>query len=245
MEKKKHILIVDDDKDIRDSLSSYLSKYQFIVTTARDGEEMQKVLGKHNIDLILLDLMIPGEDGFALLKKIRLTSSIPVIMLTGVGEETEKVIGLEIGADDYQTKPFNLRELLARIKAVLRRYSNISEIIREGKSGMRYEFLGWVLDTITRRFTNPEGKEIPLSSGEYELLMTFLERSQRVLNRDQLLDLTKHRHAEPFDRSVDVQISRLRKKIETDPKNPKILKTIRGGGYIFACSVNKISLGKD
>jgi two-component system, OmpR family, response regulator len=237
---RKSILIIDDDKDTRDSLFTYLSQYNFIVYTAKNGGEAQRILAKATIDLILLDLMMPEEDGFSILKKIRKNSTVPVIMLTGIGEETEKVIGLEIGADDYQTKPFSPRELLARIRAVLRRYGDKVAEIKMGEPGKRYEFLGWVLDTSTRRFTNPAGEEIPLSSGEYGLLLTFLERPQRVLNRDQLLDLTQHRHAEPFDRSVDVQISRLRKKIEGDSKIPTILKTVRGGGYIFACYVKQI-----
>ncbi|MCK4608471.1 MAG: response regulator transcription factor [Gammaproteobacteria bacterium] len=238
---KTHILVVDDDQDIRDLLSDYLTNYQYQVSVAKDGTEMQAILDSGNLDLVLLDIMLPDEDGFTLCRKIRSQSDVPIIILTAVDNETDRVLGLELGADDYQIKPFNPRELLARIKAILRRRgdsgSSSLSVVEQHKI---YEFADWKLDTTARHFFSPDNVEITLSSGEYDLLLTFLQRPGRVLNRDQLLELTRHREADPFDRSIDVQVSRLRQKIETDPKHPKLIKTIRNGGYMLTAKVKAV-----
>lgn len=234
----EHLLVVDDDREIRDLLKRYLTKHGYRVTTARDGQEMRKALRDWQLDLIVLDLMLPGEDGLELCRNIRAISTIPVIMLTALGEETDRIIGLEMGADDYLPKPFNPRELLARIKAVMRRG-------RDGLSAPRAAgsetlvFADWRLDIAKRRLRSPQGVIVDLTSGEYDLLVAFAERPQRVLNRDQLLDITRGREAAPLDRSIDVQIGRLRRKIESDPANPELVKTVRGTGYIFTPEVER------
>ena len=188
-----------------------------------------------SIDLLVLDLMLPGEDGLSLIRKLRATSAIPVIMLTAMGEDADRIVGLEMGADDYLPKPFNPRELLARIKAVLRR---INPQRPPGAAvGDVARFDGWVLELGPRRLLSPTGDEIELSTGEYELLHAFITHPRRVLSRDQLLDLARGRSAVPFDRSIDIQVMRLRRKIEADPKEPRLIKTVRGGGYIFAAEV--------
>jgi len=230
MSELSHILIVDDDEAIRSLLADFLSHYQFEVTTAGDGKGLFTALGEHSFDLIILDVMLPGEDGLSLCQRIRQHSNIPIIMLTAIGEEADRIVGLEMGADDYVAKPFNPRELLARIKAVLRRSYDAGESQAELPI---YSFLNWKLDTTCRRLFSPDDVEVSLTSGEYDLLVAFLENPQQVLSRDQLLDITKNRLAGPFDRSIDVQISRLRHKIEIDPKNPTTIKTVRGGGYLF------------
>ena len=188
-----------------------------------------------SIDLLVLDLMLPGEDGLSLIRKLRATSAIPVIMLTAMGEDADRIVGLEMGADDYLPKPFNPRELLARIKAVLRR---INPQRPPGAAvGDVARFDGWILELGPRRLLSPTGDEIELSTGEYELLHAFITHPRRVLSRDQLLDLARGRSAVPFDRSIDIQVMRLRRKIEADPKEPRLIKTVRGGGYIFAAEV--------
>ena len=188
-----------------------------------------------SIDLLVLDLMLPGEDGLSLIRKLRATSAIPVIMLTAMGEDADRIVGLEMGADDYLPKPFNPRELLARIKAVLRR---INPLRPPGAAvGDVARFDGWILELGPRRLLSPTGDEIELSTGEYELLHAFITHPRRVLSRDQLLDLARGRSAVPFDRSIDIQVMRLRRKIEADPKEPRLIKTVRGGGYIFAAEV--------
>ena len=241
--KKSHILIVDDDSEIRDLLAEYLAKYQFRVSTAKNGDEMKKVLAQGQIDLILLDVMLPGTSGINLCKEVRRESDIPIIMLTANDDETDRIVGLEVGADDYQTKPYNPRELLARINAVLRRYhKSIVTRTDKGEKILIYNFGGWKLDTATRQVTSPDNEQVNLSSGEYDLLLIFLERPQRVLSRNQLLNLTHNRDAEPFDRSIDVQISRLRQKLEEDHKNPTMIKTIRGGGYMLSLPVKREEL---
>lgn len=231
-----HILIVDDDKGIRDVLGEFLAEQGYRVSLAKDGQEMKSVLDKEEIKLIILDIMMPGEDGLRLCRQLRVSSSIPIIMLTAIGEEMDRILGLEMGADDYLSKPFNPRELLARIRGILRRSGGKPEAEAEvGHS--QYLFLGWRLDRGARKLYSPENLEISLSSGEFNLLVVFLERPQMVLSRDYLLDLTKNRSAAAYDRSIDIQISRLRQKIEPDSKNPSILKTVRGGGYVLACEV--------
>ena len=236
MEKTEHILVVDDNREIRDLVGRILKKEGYRVSLAEDGKAMRKVLGGSGIDLIILDLMLPGEDGLSLCRDVRAKSSVPIIMLTAKGEEIDKVIGLEMGADDYMAKPFGSRELLARIKAVLRRTQTLPET-ETTLSGDTLRFDKWVLNTAKRELENDQAVLIPLSTGEYDLLMAFLGHTQRVLTRDQLLDIARGRDSVAFDRSIDTQVSRLRRKIEIDPKNPEIIKTVWGGGYIFTPSV--------
>jgi two-component system OmpR family response regulator len=233
-----HLLIVDDDREIRDLLSRFLVKHGYRVDTAADGRTMDKLLEAGRFDLIVLDVMLPGEDGLALCRRLRATSRIPIIMLTALSEDTERIIGLEMGADDYLAKPFNPRELLARVKAVLRRSGVVPKAV-DDDGGTVLAFAGWRLDVGRRELTSPNGVRVELTAGEFELLRAFAERPRRVLTRDQLLDLAKGRAAQAFDRSIDVQLSRLRRKIETDPKNPEIIKTVRSGGYIFTHAVER------
>jgi two-component system OmpR family response regulator len=232
-----HILIVDDHREIRDLVSRALTKEGFRVSTAADGRTMRKTLADSRIDLILLDLMMPGEDGLSLCRSLRAQSDIPVIMLTAKGEEIDRVVGLEMGADDYLPKPFGSRELIARIRAVLRRGHRHDQ--PKAEKPVHYHFDRWRLDIAARELLRDDGVTVPLSTGEYDLLMAFVERPQRVLNRDQLLDLARGRAASTFDRSIDTQVSRLRKKIERDPADPKIIKTVWGGGYSFTAAVSQ------
>jgi two-component system OmpR family response regulator len=199
---------------------------------------MMKQLEAGRFDLVVLDLMLPGEDGLSLCRRLRATSRLPIIMLTALGEETDRIVGLEMGADDYLAKPFNPRELLARIKAVLRRADG-TPVVDDADGGRVLVFEGWRLDLTRRELRTADGVLTPLTGGELDLLAAFAEYPRRVLSRDQLLDLTKGRSALPFDRAIDVQISRLRRRIEADPKAPAIIKTVRGGGYIFACDVTR------
>jgi two-component system OmpR family response regulator len=243
MENQKHIVVVDDDSEIRSLLSNFLHKHNYLVSMAHNGNELFRLLKEEdNVDLIILDIMLPGLDGLAICRDLRQRSQIPIIMLTAVSDETDRIIGLELGADDYLTKPFNPRELLARIKAVLRRSQNEITVNNTAVTTNRYtrlKFSGWCLDTATRRLLSPENMEVPLSGRSYDLLLVFLEHPQRVLSRDQLLDILSNRIAESFDRSIDVQVSRLRQKLGDDPKDPKLIKTIRTGGYFFASPVTK------
>lgn len=231
-----HVLVVDDDREIRDLLARFLKKHGFRVTAVSDGKEMRRAIADWNIDLVILDLMLPGEDGLSLCRDLRAKSQVPVIMLTVMGEETDRIIGLEMGADDYLSKPFNPRELLARMKAVLRR-ARSGPAASEGSRRRLISFAGWNLDISLRNLRSPRGLFVDLSAGEFELLVALTEHPQRVLTRDQLLDLTHGRTEAPFDRSVDMQISRLRHKIEANPKEPELIKTVRGGGYLFAAAV--------
>ncbi len=233
---KPHILIVDDDSEIRDLLSRFLSKHDFRVTTAKDGREMEQALKDWAIDLIVLDLMLPGDDGLTLCRRVRADSFVPIIMLTAMSEDVDRIIGLEVGADDYLAKPFNPRELAARIKAVLRRVSAPPVPTPADAGAEKLSFSGFELEQSTRTLRQGE-TVIPLTAGEYDLLVAFVEHPRRVLNRDQLLDMARGRAAIPFDRSIDVQVGRLRKKIEPDAKNPTLIKTVRGGGYMFTAEV--------
>jgi two-component system OmpR family response regulator len=235
-----HILIVDDHREIRDLVSRALTKDGFRVSTAADGRAMRKALGDGRIDLILLDLMLPGEDGLSLCRSLRAESDVPIIMLTAKGEEVDRVIGLEMGADDYLSKPFGSRELIARIKAVLRRSNEKLPAAKPAERPKRFRFDRWTLDTGARELVRDDGVTIPLSTGEYDLLIALAERPQRVLNRDQLLDLARGRSAAGLDRSIDTQVSRLRKKLERDPSDPKIIKTVWGGGYMFTPTVSQL-----
>ena len=240
MNHSTHILIVDDDQGIRELLCEFLQQHGFEVHVAKNGDQMRANLNAHPIDLIILDIMMPGEDGMTLCKAVRQSSQVPIIMLTAVTEDIEHILALEIGADDFINKPFNPRTLLARIKAVLRRAQGEPGAEHEDDHNHKsYSFAGWTFDAITRRLISPDQLDISLSSGEFSLLQTFLDHPEHVLSRDFLLDTTKHREASPYDRSIDIQISRLRQKIEADPKNPQLIKTVRGGGYVLAASVKR------
>ncbi|MEJ8570251.1 response regulator [Microbaculum marinum] len=238
MEGKPHILVVDDHRDIRELVGRYLVKNGFRTTTAESSEDARKVLRSAAIDLVVLDIMMPGEGGLSLCRYLRESTAVPVILLTAMAEETDRIVGLEIGADDYLTKPFNPRELLARIRSVLRRTQSLPPT-REPPGKGRYRFEGWMLDPARRELTGTDGVAVPLSTGEFRLLVAFLDRPGVVLSRDQLLDITRGREAAPFDRSIDNQVSRLRRKIEIDPRSPELIKTVWGGGYSFSGSVER------
>lgn len=230
-----HLLLVDDEASIHEPLADYLKDNGYRVTVAERAEAAREVIERGGIDLALIDIMMPGEDGLSLTRSIRANSVLPVILLTAKAEDTDRIVGLEIGADDYIPKPFNPRELLARIRAVLRRVEpNAAPVDRN-----QFKFAGFTLDIDARKLTRGEDEDVSLTGGEFALLHALLERAGRVLNRDQLLDLTQGREAGLFDRSVDNQISRLRRKIEDDPKAPEIVKTVRGGGYVLAAKVVK------
>lgn len=227
------VLVVDDDGEILSLVAKFLRANGFRVHTARSGAEMSEALKHAAIDLIVLDLMLPGRNGLDLCRDLRRTSSIPVIMLTAKGEETDRIIGLEVGADDYLPKPFNPRELLARINAVLRRVRSPDQPPFE-RGGRAMQFAGWHLDTLKRELTDPRGVVVDLSTGEYDLLLAFLEAPQRVLTREFLLDAARNRSIDAFDRSIDVQVSRLRRKLDSVED---LIKTVRGVGYLFAADV--------
>lgn len=231
------VLIVDDDEDIRVLLATTLEQYGFKVALAANGVEMFEVLKTVDPSVIILDLMMPGDNGLVLCKQ--LNGKYPVIMLTAMGDETDRIIGLEIGADDYLPKPFNPRELVARIKAILRRFGQVNH---EPAQIQKSEFLcfdHWRLNILSRRLISTTDEiEVSLSAGEYDLLLAFAQNPQTILSRDALLDITKNRNILPFDRSIDVQISRLRHKVEEDPKKPILIKTVRGGGYLFTADVS-------
>jgi two-component system OmpR family response regulator len=241
MNKMQNILVVDDDRGIRDLLGKFLRQHGFQISLARDGREMKIHLQNTTFDLVILDIMMPGEDGLSLCRQLRAESQIPIIMLTAVSEEVERILGLEMGADDYLGKPFNPRELLARVRAILRRAGHGLNGEEHPVKSLHiiYRFDNWELDQTTRRLISPESLEVTLSSGEFDLLLALLRAPQQVLSRDTLLDLTKNRLATPFDRSIDIQISRLRHKIEKDHGKPSIIKTVRGGGYVLAVPVTR------
>ena len=234
-----HILLVDDERDIRDPLAAYLSRNGLRVSKAKDAAQARQILSAYAIDLVLLDIMMPGEDGLALTGWIRATDPVPIILLTARAEETDRIVGLEIGADDYVTKPFSPRELLARIKAVLRRAGDGTARVRAPDTD-NYAFGPWILKSGERELVDANGVAIPLSTGEYNLLHALVLRPRRVLTRDQLLDLTQGRELAAFERSIDNHVSRLRKKIEEDPSDPKLIKTVWGGGYMLAAEVRKL-----
>jgi len=234
-----HILVVDDARDIREPLVRYLKESGYRASAADSAAAARRAMRTSGIDLVILDIMMPGEDGLSLCRSIRESSGIPVIMLTARGEELDRIVGLEVGADDYVAKPFNPRELLARVGAVLRRTNTLPPRLR-GPSAERYRFGEWTFNAAQREIVGPDGLALPLSSGEFKLLMAFLERPKVALSREQLLDLTKGRDAEVFDRSIDNQVSRLRRKIEQDPKNPRYIKTVWGGGYMFTSDVENL-----
>ncbi|HEY8030912.1 MAG TPA: response regulator [Methylocella sp.] len=239
-----HVLVVDDEPRIRTMLRRYLVEEGFKVSDAADGADMRAVLAREVINLVLLDLMMPGEDGLSLARHIRQCSEIPIIMLTGKGDLIDRVAGLETGADDYITKPFELREVLARIRTVMRRAAprTAPAATVPGPAAVENEsgslaFEGWLLDLRRRELRRQTGELMPLTAGEFELLYVFARHPNRVLNRDQLIDLVKGRDWAAYDRGVDTQVMRLRKKVETDPRNPRLIKTVRGAGYVFAAAV--------
>ena len=234
-----HILAVDDDPAMRQLIADYLGENDVRVTTVATGEEMSRVLAEQAIDAIVLDLRLAGEDGMDLAKKIRAESTIPIIMVTGKKEEADRVMGLELGADDYITKPFSPRELLARVRAVLRRYKVLQDVLPARDEKRRaYRFGGWELNLRTRRLTSPQGERIELTNGEFSLLQAFCAAPRRILSRDQLLELSRLNRAEVYDRSIDVQILRLRRKIEPNPSDPQYIKTERGAGYMLDVGVD-------
>jgi two-component system OmpR family response regulator len=233
------ILIVEDEASIREPLAKYFEGNQYRVKTAPNAAEARTLLAAHAFDLVISDIMMPGEDGLSLARHIRSTSNLPVILLTAKAEELDRILGLEVGADDYVVKPFSPRELLARVKAVLRR-SNSLPPKQAAPATARSAFGDWVLKTGERELVGADGLSVPLSTGEYSLLLALVERPKLVLTRDQLLDLTQGREAGVFDRSIDNQISRLRRKIEPDPKAPRYIKTVWGGGYSFSAEVRRL-----
>jgi two-component system OmpR family response regulator len=234
MENNGRILIVDDDPEIRDLLAHFLTQHGYQASTAADGVAMDAELARQAADLVVLDLMLPGEDGLSICRRLSTNSATSIIMLTAVSEETDRIVGLEMGADDYLVKPFNPRELLARIKAVLRRTAQAGD----AGAARLLIFEGWRLDLGRRELKRADGTLIPLSTGEFDLLVVLAEHPQQVMSRDELLDRTRGRESGPFDRSIDVQLSRLRRKIEVDSKAPEIIKTIRSGGYMFSLPVS-------
>lgn len=231
-----HILVVDDHREIRDAVTRYLEKNGMRATSARDAVEMDTRLKAGHFDLIVLDVMMPGEDGLSVCRRISAENGPPILMLTALNDETDRIVGLEIGADDYLTKPFNPRELLARIKAIMRRAER-SNPVAGTLSSQRIRFGPWVLNTDQRRLTHDDGKDVSLTTAEFKLLTVLLERPRFVLSREQLLDLTSGRTAQVFDRTIDNQVSRLRHKIEADPSRPTIIATVRGGGYSLSVDV--------
>ena len=230
-----HILIVEDDHEIRTMVSRFLLKSGCRVTAAGEGQSMRRALETANIDLIVLDIMLPGEDGLSICRRLRTTSSMPIIMLTAAGDPVSRVVGLEMGADDYVAKPFDPHELLARIRAVLRRATALPD--RPGALTHAMRFADWRIDPVARDLRNPEGARVILTSAEFDLLLAFCWHAQRTLTRDQLLDLSQGRGTEVMNRSVDILVSRIRRKIERDPRDPAFIKTVRSGGYVFTPQV--------
>ncbi len=235
-QKNKHIVVVDDDFEIRSLLSDYLSKNGFTVTGAEDGEEFFKVMEDIEPDLVVLDIMMPGEDGFSVCQQLRKESDIPVIMLTASADETDRIVGLEMGADDYLAKPFNPRELLARIKAILRRVQEPASN-KSAQQNKFYRFGDITLDTMTRMLRFADGQESHLSGADYTLLMLFLQKGNNVLSRDEISDALHGRECNPYDRSIDVHMSRLRSRLGDDAKHPRLIKTVRGAGYVLTVPV--------
>ena len=240
MTKQDHILVVDDDAEIRSLLREYLQKQGYRVTVVADGKAMQAALATARPDLVVLDLMLPGEDGLSLCRALRARSSLPVIMLTARGEETDRIVGLEMGADDYLAKPFSPRELLARIRSVLRRTRSLPDNLAP-ETVSAFRFGGWTLDAATRNLTAPDGVVIPLSGTEYRLLRVFLAHPNRVLTRDQLIELMSSRDSGAFDRAIDVQVSRLRHRLREDAREPAMIKTVRSQGYVLAAHVEIVN----
>lgn len=238
MQSTPHLLVVDDHRDIREPLARYLARHGFRVSAAESAQAARRVLQAGAVDLVVLDVMMPGEDGLSLCRQLRAQGDVPIVLLTALTEETDRIVGLEMGADDYVTKPFSPRELLARIKAVLRRAQALPP--RRGRpQGERLRFDRWTLEVGRRELVGPDGVAVPLSTGEFLLLSAFLDHPRMILSRDQLLDLTRGREAAPFDRAIDNQVLRLRRKIERDPKKPELIRTHWGGGYSLEAEVSR------
>jgi DNA-binding response OmpR family regulator len=235
-----HILVVDDDPDLRDVVSEYLSDNDMRVTTAVSGQEMFACFDREAIDLVLLDVRLPGEDGLQLANQLRARATVPIVLLTGRNEEADRVMGLELGADDYVTKPFSPRELLARLRAVLRRYQVQATLPERDTTRRAFRFAGWELNLRTRRLVSPDRRPVELSNGEFSLLSALCRAPRRVLSRDQLLSMSRLHEGEVYDRTIDVQVRRLRLKIESDPSSPTLIVTERGAGYELACDVETL-----
>ncbi|REF01446.1 response regulator [Cupriavidus plantarum] len=240
MDTRPSILVVDDHASIRDPLATFMRRFDFEVEAVADGRAMRRLLEEREFSLIILDVMLPGEDGLSLCRYVSEHIGTPVILLTAITDQADRIAGLETGADDYVVKPFDPRELVARVRSVLRRHRQHPP--RQPKppapsDGMRYVFSGWTLDIPTRELRSPEDEDVPLSTAEYHLLSALVEHPNRVLTRTQLLDLTQRSEIVAYDRSIDSQISRLRKKLEADPRRPRLLKTVRGDGYMLATKV--------
>ena len=236
------LLLVDDEPSLREPLAEYLARQGFVVRQAEDAAKARSALLEETPDLVLLDIMMPGEDGLSLFRHLSETKHLPVIMLTAKGEAMDRIVGLEIGADDYVAKPFEPRELVARIRSVLRRSSKTAAATDEDAL---YEFDGWKLDPLKRKLTDPQGTVVPVSSAEFRLLVAFLNHPRQVLDRDRLLDMVQGREAHLFDRAVDNQVSRLRRKMEDDSRDPKLIQTVWGGGYRLAADVRRRPADKD
>ncbi len=237
MENSETILVVDDEEEICKFLKDYLETHGYKVFTANNGDGMRTVMTDNNVDLVILDLLMPGEDGLTLTRYLRENSSVAVIILTGKDEEVDRIVGLEMGADDYVAKPFSSRELLARVKTVLRRISERGGPASKDVNGGTTRFAGWTFDKVARRLTSPDDKDVALTTMEFNLLTALTDNPNRVLDRDRLLDLLQNRAWEPYDRSIDVLVGRLRSKIEQNPKKPELIKTVRGTGYVLATTV--------
>ena len=236
-----HIAVLDDEAEITRLLANYLQAQGFRVSQIHDGRSLLRLMADDPAQLVLLDLGLPGEDGFSIARRLRERWRCGLVIVTGRGDAVDKVVGLEIGADDYVTKPFDLRELLARVKAVLRRTHGDAEAVSTGPAArLKHRFAGWELDVAARRLLDPERREVALTSGEFDLLSTFVDHAGRVLSRDFLLEQTRGREAAPFDRTIDVQVGRLRKKLENDSDDPQIIKSVRGAGYILVAPVTSV-----
>jgi two-component system phosphate regulon response regulator OmpR len=232
------VIVVDDEPDIREVIAAYLGKYGFVVSGAADGRELDTHLASDSPDLLILDVNLPGEDGFAIARRVRASSAVPILMLTAADDTVDRVVGLELGADDYVTKPFDLRELRARIHAVLRRIGQTRDLRQQqsDRTRERVAFGDLLLDLDAHRLLRPDGTELEITAMEFDLLAAFARNPNRVLSRDRLLDLAHNRDSEPFDRSIDVRITRIRRKVERDPEKPQLIKTMRGTGYMFVPS---------
>ena len=235
-----HVLALDDDPAVRDLIAEYLVQNELRVTTVATGREFDAVMARETVDMVVLDVRLQGEDGMQIARRLRERSAIPILMLTGRAEEADRVMGLELGADDYLTKPFSPRELLARIRALLRRSKTQASVADAIAAVRAYRFEGWELNVGLRKLKSPQGAAVDLTNGEFRILTAFLSAPQRVLSRDQLLDLSRVHAAEVYDRSIDIQILRLRRKIEADPSHPRFITTERGAGYVFAAPVEAV-----
>ncbi len=236
MDSSAHILFVEDDPEIRGLVADFLRHSGFRVSVAQHGGEMDQTLSQGGVDLLILDIMLPNEDGLSLCRRVRAAGSLPVIMLTARSSEIDRIVGLEMGADDYLTKPFSSHELLARIRALLRRSHAFASAQLDGQRSV-LTFAGWRLDLAARRLHSADGIRVPLTSGEFDLLVAFCEHPNRVLTRDELVEFTRARAPATLERSIDIQVSRLRRKIERDPKDPELIQTVRSGGYVFTAAV--------